>query len=132
MSTWLRRVRKRPHVLDPASQKFSQSCPRSQCGRGGTQNVPKLNLSPRLSLCVHVVGSYGVCCCCCFFLFVCLFVCLFVWVFFFVCLFVCLFGVCFCFLFVFSWVFFVCLLFFFAFPSYISGVHHFWVRFLRI
>ena len=22
--------------------------------------------------------------------------------------------------------------FFFAFPSYISGVHHFWVRFLRM
>ena len=34
---------------------------------------------------------------------------------------------------VFCWGFFVvCLLLFFAFPSYISGVHHFWVRFLRI
>ena len=31
-------------------------------------------------------------------------------------------------------VFFFCFLFvcFFAFPSYISGVHHFWVRFLRM
>ena len=32
--------------------------------------------------------------------------------------------------------FFCCFLgfffFFFAFPSYISGVHHFWVRFLRL
>ena len=26
--------------------------------------------------------------------------------------------------------FFFC--FFFAFPSYVSGVHHFWVRFLRM
>ena len=31
---------------------------------------------------------------------------------------------------VFSFFFF--LFFFFAFPSYISGVHHFWVRFLRM
>ena len=30
------------------------------------------------------------------------------------------------------WGLFVCLGFFFAFPSYISGVHHFWVRFLRV
>ena len=29
-------------------------------------------------------------------------------------------------------VWFFCLFFFFAFPSYISGVHHFWVRFLRM
>ena len=29
-------------------------------------------------------------------------------------------------------VFCCCCLFFFAFPSYISGVHHFWVRFLRM
>ena len=53
------------------------------------------------------------CCCCCFF--VCFFLLLFV------CLFVCLFFVV-----------VVLLLFFFAFPSYISGVHHFWVRFLRM
>ena len=26
----------------------------------------------------------------------------------------------------------VCIFFFFSFPSYISGVHHFWVRFLRM
>ena len=34
---------------------------------------------------------------------------------------------CFC---LFVWVFVLFL--FFAFPSYISGVHHFWVRFLRM
>ena len=28
--------------------------------------------------------------------------------------------------------FFFFFFFFFAFPSYISGVHHFWVRFLRM
>ena len=28
--------------------------------------------------------------------------------------------------------FFTFIYFFFAFPSYISGVHHFWVRFLRM
>ena len=27
---------------------------------------------------------------------------------------------------------FIFFFFFFAFPSYISGVHHFWVRFLRM
>ena len=42
--------------------------------------------------------------------------------------FVCLF--CFCFFVCLG--FFLLLLLFFAFPSYISGVHHFWVRFLRM
>ena len=55
----------------------------------------------------------------------CLFVCLFCFVLFgwLVVFCFCLFLFCFCFLF---WVFF------FAFPSYISEVHHFWVRFLRM
>ena len=53
--------------------------------------------------------------------FVCFFFVVFV-------LFVCLFCFC-CFFFLF---FFLVVFFFFAFPSYISGVHHFWVRFLRM
>ena len=32
----------------------------------------------------------------------------------------------------FCFLFFVFFLFFFAFPSYISRVHHFWARFLRM
>ena len=32
----------------------------------------------------------------------------------------------------FCWLVFFFFFFFFAFPSYISGVHHFWVRFLRM
>ena len=32
----------------------------------------------------------------------------------------------------FCWLLFFFFFFFFAFPSYISGVHHFWVRFLRM
>ena len=31
-----------------------------------------------------------------------------------------------------QWTFFFFFFFFFAFPSYISGVHHFWVRYLRM
>ena len=52
------------------------------------------------------------------------------------CVFVCLFvSVLFCFvlfLFLFVCLLLLLLLLLFAFPRYISGVHHFWVRFLRI